>query len=102
MGEQVRAGHQLQAVVSFHGLLQSYPLRGGKRMTPEEFAKEIDAAPNNYSKNCKVVIENGDLDEHVPQASIDAWRKEMDAHDIDWRFHNHARTPHGFALAPGV
>ena len=26
----------------------------------------------------------------------------MDDAGIDWRFNNHARTPHGFALAPGV
>jgi len=107
--EQVRAGHTLQAVVSFHGLLQSMPLRpksfDGKpsgRLTAEEFAKQIDAAPNKYNTSCKVLIENGDADDHVPQASVDEWRAEMDAQGIDWRFHNHCRTPHGFALAPGV
>ena len=33
---------------------------------------------------------------------IEVWKKEMDDAGIDWRFNNHARTPHGFALAPGV
>lgn len=28
--------------------------------------------------------------------------EEMDAQGIDWRFNNHARTPHSFGLAPGV
>jgi hypothetical protein len=33
-----------------------------------------------------VLIENGDLDGEVPQESIDEWKKEMDEHNIDWRF----------------
>merc|ERR1712150_370740 len=106
--EQVRAGHQLQAVVSFHGLLQSRPcvraspLDPMKRMTNAEIVKEVDMAPNSYRVDCKVLIENGDLDEHVPEEAIMEWKKEMDEHGIDWRFNNHARTPHGFALAPGL
>lgn len=107
--EQVRAGHPLQAVVSFHGLLQSRPLRprssDGRpsgRLTAEEFAKDVDVAGNNYNTSCKVLIENGDLDDHVPPESVEEWKKEMDAHGIDWRFHNHFRAKHGFALAPGV
>ena len=27
--------------------------------------------------------------------------EEFDTADIDWRFNNHAQTPHGFALSPG-
>jgi len=106
--EQVRAGHQLQAIVSFHGLLHSRPcvrspsIDPGNRMTDEEVAKEVDMAQNSYRKDCKVLIENGDLDEAVPEESITAWKKEMDDQGIDWRFNNHARTPHGFALAPGI
>lgn len=107
--EQVRAGHQLQSVVSFHGLLQSMPLKtpftGGRpqdRLSVAEFASQIDAAPNSYATGCRVLIENGDLDDHVPLESVDEWKGEMDAHGIDWRFYNHAQTPHGFALAPGV
>eukprot|EP00943_MAST-04B_sp_MAST-4B-sp1_P005873 g5873.t1 len=107
--EQVRAGHELQAVVSFHGLLQSRPtfiddplgIKKG-RITAEMFAKEVDVAPNNYTKNCKVLIENGDADDHVSESSIAEWKKEMDDANIDWVFHNHAKTPHGFALAEGV
>jgi len=111
--EQVRAGHELQAVCSFHGLLHSRPEmpgrehpRGGffNRMTAEEFQADssIKKAPNNYTKGCKVLIENGDLDEHVPTESLAEFRAEMDAAGIDWRFNNHSQTPHGFALAPGM
>lgn len=106
--EQVRAGHHLQAVVSFHGLLQSRPCTPGvkldpsSRMTDAEIAKAVDSAPNTYTKTCKVLIENGDLDDAVPEESIVEWKKEMDAQGVDWRFNNHARTPHGFALSPGI
>jgi len=47
-------------------------------------------------------MENGDVDPEVPDTAIMEWKQEMDAQEIDWRFNNHARTPHGFALAPGV
>merc|ERR1712137_462925 len=113
--EQVRAGHSLQAVVSFHGLLHSRPAhptnrdndpRGPfyQRLTAEEFFSDasIEKAPNNYSTKCKVLIENGDHDDHVPTDSLNEFRAEMDAVGIDWRVHNHARTPHGFALPPGL
>jgi dienelactone hydrolase len=113
--EQVRNGDTLQAIVTFHGLLHSYPGtkddshpkgRGwGDRLSKAEFEAQIDTAPNNYNSNCKVLIENGDLDTSVPQdgdQGINAWKAEMDAAGIDWRLNNHARTPHGFALAPGV
>jgi dienelactone hydrolase len=110
--EQVRNGDELQAVVTFHGLLHSHPgmvdpdsKRGfGRRMTKAEFEAHVDVAPNNYNRATKVLIENGDLDTSVPQEGdlgIDVWKQEMDAAGIDWRFNNHARTPHGFALAPG-
>lgn len=110
--EQVRAGHSIQAAVTFHGLLHSRPrrvesVRGNGyegRMTAEEFATDssIKKAPNVYSTKCKVLIENGDLDDHVPAESVEEFRCEMDANGIDWRIHTHAQTPHGFALAPGV
>lgn len=105
--EQVRAGHDLQAVVSFHGLLQSRPgLKGDlfmkTRMTPEEFAAEVDCAENHYSAGCKVLIENGDEDDRVQAASIQEWKEEMDEHHIDWQFNNHSQTPHCFALGQGV
>merc|ERR1712080_300263 len=71
-------------------------------MTDDEIAARVDAAPNLHSKMCKVLIENGDLDDAVPPESLAHWKKEMDECGIDWRFNNHAQTPHGFALAPGL
>merc|ERR1712048_979973 len=73
-------------------------------MTAAEFEADptIIKAPNNYAKGCKVLIENGDADEHVPTESYEEWKAEMDAAGIDWCFNNHKRTPHGFALAPGM
>mmetsp|Transcript_57718 Transcript_57718/g.122786 ORF Transcript_57718/g.122786 Transcript_57718/m.122786 type:complete len:370 (+) Transcript_57718:105-1214(+) len=105
--EQVRAGHDIQGIVTFHGLLQSYPFINlftpeMRRMTPEEYQKDLNVPPNTYNSKCKVLIENGAIDDHVPLESVDQWMKEMDANNIDWRFENHARTPHGFALARGV
>jgi len=93
--------------VTFHGLLHSRPFDDlysptRRRLTAEEFKKQIDTAPNNYNVDCKVLIENGDHDQEVPQEDIAEWKEEMDGQGIDWRFNNHARTPHGFALAPGV
>merc|ERR1711879_741039 len=55
-----------------------------------------------YTKTCRVLIENGDADDHVPQESVDEWKREMDSQGINWRFNNHSKTPHGWALAPGV
>ena len=105
--EQVRAGDTLQAIVSFHGLLHSRPttleepLNPMKRLTKEQYEADIEQPVNTYDTDCVVLIENGDLDGEVPQESIDEWKVEMDEHSIDWRFNNHAQTPHGFALAEG-
>uniref|UniRef100_A0A7S1RPQ9 Dienelactone hydrolase domain-containing protein n=1 Tax=Alexandrium catenella TaxID=2925 RepID=A0A7S1RPQ9_ALECA len=104
--EQVRAGHALQAVVSFHGLLHSRPRHSteDRRLTPQEYEREVKLAPNSYSTRCKVLIEHGDLDDRPGRdaQSIADWKVEMDAHGIDWRFHRHAQARHGFALPPGM
>lgn len=105
--ECVRGGFDIQALVTFHGVLQTMPifvpgLLGGEK-EERAFDRKMNPAPVvAYSKECKVLIENGDLDEIVPTASINAFKKEMDEHGIDWQFHNHSKTPHGFALPPGV
>ena len=105
--EHVRAGHPVQAVCSLHGLLHSRPLtdeeplNSHKRMSREEYAAKL-AVPNSYNRICKVLIENGDLDDEVPADTIVDFVQEMDAQEIDWRFDNHARGPHGFALGKGV
>ena len=92
--EQVRNGDNLQAIVSFHGLLHSHPgvrdassPRGwGARLSKAEFEAQVDTASNSYNTACKVLIENGDLDESVPtegDLGINAWKAEMDAAGID-------------------
>ncbi|CAE7199177.1 unnamed protein product [Symbiodinium pilosum] len=104
--EQVRAGHQIQAMVSFHGLLHSRPMTEAepfnsmKRISKEEYAKEL-AVPNKYNTATRVLIQNGAHDGEVPQDTIVDFVDEMDAQGIDWRFENHARGPHGFALPKG-
>eukprot|EP00732_Lithocolla_globosa_P002825 Lithocolla_globosa_v1_NODE_1989_length_2226_cov_3.643943.p1 type:complete len:317 gc:universal NODE_1989_length_2226_cov_3.643943:1036-1986(+) len=99
--ELVRGGYQVQGVVSFHGILQSKP---NNILKEQGFDSSIDDAGliNNYNKDCHVLIENGELDELVPYPSVVDFQKEMNSNKIHWRFNNHAQTPHGFALAPGV
>lgn len=104
--EHVRAGHSLQAVVSFHGVYHSRPRHAveDRRLTNEEFEGEVDVASDVYNSACRVLVEHGDHDTRDGRdaASIGALKKELDDAGVDWRFDNHARTPHGFALAPGV
>lgn len=107
--EQLRAGHAIQALVSLHGLLHSRPMVEGlpfwdplQRISAEEYAQRIQPPPSAMTPGCIVLVENGGDDEHVPEDMQKEWIKEMDGSGVDWRFTNHARTPHGFALAPGV
>lgn len=99
--ELVRAGTDVQGVISFHGLLQSEPTN---LLHDPNFDATVDmvGVKDVYNKKCKVLIENGELDDHVPQASIDAFTQEMNANGIDWRIHHYSQTPHGWALPPGV
>lgn len=99
----MRAGHPIQAICSFHGLLHSKPLKTNEdgspnfaagRISDEEYETQFFDDANSYDTSCKVLIENGDLDDEVPQSDIDKWKAEMDEHGIDWRFNNHAQTPH--------
>ena len=66
--EQVRAGHTLQAIVSFHGLLHSKPLKthedgspnfAAGRISDEDYASNFFNDVNTYDTDCKVLIENG-------------------------------------------
>eukprot|EP00756_Hemistasia_phaeocysticola_P063648 Hpha_TRINITY_DN7127_c0_g1::TRINITY_DN7127_c0_g1_i1::g.29816::m.29816 len=106
--EAVRAGLDLQGVVSFHGLLQSKPIfiPGVSEGEEKDFDFKVNPVPpvsaRGYATWCKVVVENGDEDHLVSDKSIAEWKKEFNKHNVDWRFHNHAKTPHGFALPPGV
>eukprot|EP00041_Stephanoeca_diplocostata_P020473 m.460018 g.460018 ORF g.460018 m.460018 type:complete len:529 (+) comp21587_c0_seq2:251-1837(+) len=101
--EMVRNGDELDGIVSFHGLLQSNPnpnVAKGVALVVDESV--VQSVTNNYIVRTRVLIENGDLDDHVSDASIQEFRTEMNANGIDWRFNHHANAPHGFALAPGV
>jgi len=104
--EMVRNGDDLQGVISFHGLLQSRPLKEPLEfqhgLIHEDLPKD-SAAPNHYAKDCKILICNGDLDTLVSKKCIATFEEEMKMNNInDWQFQNFSNTDHGFALAPGV
>ena len=96
--EAVRAGLDLSGVVSFHGLLQTgedgSPATAGVERPP------LITATNSYATNTVVVIENGAEDHLVPDESMSRFFKEMNEAGVEWVFHHHAGTPHGFALPP--
>jgi len=106
--EQLRAGHPLQSIVTFHGVLQSRPMYKDdvynvfRRITQEEYLAQVDVPPTTCSPGCQVVVENGALDPIVKPDSIAEWVAEMDEHKVDWRLNTHSGTPHGWALAPQV
>ena len=87
-------------MVSFHGLLQT-----GEDPNPARFGvlrPLVEHCKNHYNKKTVVVIENGADDELVPDKSKERFFIEMDEAGVDWVFHHHARTPHGFALPPSL
>jgi dienelactone hydrolase len=96
--ECVRGGLDVSAAVSFHGLLQT-----GEDQSPEAYGVQrplLVPAANDYNIRTVLLIENG-ADDHLVNAEQKArFFKEMDAAGVDWIFHEHARTPHGFALPP--
>lgn len=106
--EQVRAGDDIQGMVSFHGVLQSDPLanatepwqegRGRRRLATSEVPDD-----RHFNANCAIVIENGVLDNHVGVAERQRFAEEMLRHGChNVQFHDHYNAEHGFALAPGV
>lgn len=104
--EQLRAGHGVQVLVSFHGLLHSRPTHNDekynshKRIPKEKYETEVEVPPSTYTPDCILVVENGSLDGEVPLEDITEWMAEMDAGGVDWRFNNHGGAPHGWALGP--
>ncbi len=74
-----RAGLDLDAVVSFHGSLDPV----------------ADKAQPGQVK-AKIAVFNGAEDPFVPQASIDAFKQEMDQAGVDYRFVNLPSTMHSF------
>jgi len=98
--EAVRGGLNVGGGVSFHGLLQT-----GEDPNAARFGAErppLKPCENHYNTNAIIVIENGAHDELVPDESKQRFYDEMDAAGVDWSFHHHARTPHGFALPPRI
>lgn len=96
--ECIRGGLNVGGVVSFHGLLQT-----GEDPNPAAYGAErppLKPCDNKYNTQAVVLIENGALDQLVPDDSKQRFFAEMDAAGVDWTFHHHARTPHGFALPP--
>lgn len=94
--EGVRGGLNLAGVVSFHGLLQT-----GEDPSASNFDAERPAlkpCANNYNTDSVIVIENGAEDHLVKPENRQRFFAEMDAANVDWSFHDHAKTPHGFAL----
>lgn len=98
--ECVRAGLDVSAAVSFHGLLQT-----GEDASPSRYGVErppLRTCANNYNTKTALLIENGANDQLVPDSSKQRFFAEMDAAGVDWVFNHHARTPHGFALAASL
>ena len=94
--EAVRGGSNLAGVVSFHGLLQT-----GEDPSAANYGAERPAlkpCENNYNTDTVILIENGADDHLVTRENRRRFFQEMDAAGIDWNFHPHAKTPHGFAL----
>ena len=87
--EQLRAGHALRAICTFHGLLHSKPLvktghgrtgydddAGIVRVSDAAFAALLagQGVGSSHTPGCRVVIENGADDHHVPDADVLVWQ----------------------------
>ena len=76
--ELARDGAPLEAVVSFHGLLDT----------------GLPAEPGKIT--ARILVCHGDADPMVPRSQVVAFWEEMDAAQADWHFHSYARVKHGF------
>lgn len=72
-----RDGADLQAVVSFHGLLET----GRKAHQPIK---------------PRILVCHGDADALVPRSHVLAFWEEMDAVGANWHFQSYSGVPHGF------
>ena len=75
--ELARAGEELAAVVSFHGLLDT-------------------ARPAKAPVHPRILVCHGDQDPMVPRQQVLAFWEEMDAAGADWHFHAYSGVKHGF------
>ena len=75
--ELARAGEELAAVVSFHGLLDT------------ALAAKAPIHP-------RILVCHGDQDPMVPRQQVLTFWEEMDAAGADWHFHAYSGVKHGF------
>jgi dienelactone hydrolase len=76
--ELARDGAPLEAVVSFHGLLDT----------------GLPAEPSAVS--ARILVCHGDADPMVPRSQVIAFWEEMDTARADWHFHAYSGVRHGF------
>ncbi|MBO9519482.1 MAG: dienelactone hydrolase family protein [Porphyrobacter sp.] len=76
--ELARDGAPLEAVVSFHGLLDT-----GLRAEPDGIS-------------ARILVCHGDADPMVPRSQVLAFWEEMDEAQANWHFHSYSRVKHGF------
>lgn len=77
--EMARAGEQLAAAVSFHGLLDTpRPARPGDTVSPS------------------ILVCQGDKDPLVPRTQVSSFMEEMDGAGADWQLHIYGGAKHGF------
>ncbi|WP_305096073.1 dienelactone hydrolase family protein [Croceibacterium aestuarii] len=84
--ELAREGAPLEAVASFHGLLDT----------------ELPAEPSKVT--ARILVCHGDDDPMVPRSQVMAFWEEMDAAGANWHFHSYSGVKHGFtnpASPPG-
>ncbi len=76
--ELARDGAPLDAVVSFHGLLDT--------ALPAELGQVT----------ARILVCHGDADPMVPRSQVLAFWEEMDAAQANWHFHSYSGVRHGF------
>jgi dienelactone hydrolase len=76
--EMARQGEDLKGVASFHGNLQT----------------ENPAQPGKVK--ARVLVLNGEADPFISAESIEAFKKEMDAAKVSYRFVNYPNAKHSF------
>jgi dienelactone hydrolase len=76
--ELARDGAPIEAVVSFHGLLDT----------------ALPAEPGQIA--ARILVCHGDADPMVPRSQVVAFWEEMDAAGANWHFHSYSGVRHGF------
>ncbi len=76
--ELAREGAPVEAVVSFHGLLDT----------------QLPAQPGHVT--ARILVCHGDADPMVPREQVLKFWQEMDRAGANWHFHSYAGVRHGF------